>query len=72
MIGSLGTGIGAEYAGPMHVMGVSMPSAKELGVIPGKQITGIQAAEWRWANWPVSAPVPHDELREMARCFPAR
>jgi enoyl-CoA hydratase len=69
-IGSAGVGgIGAGYVSPMYVMVLGIRRAKELGMIPGRQISGDQAAEWGWANWSVSAVKLLDEVRQLAaRC----
>lgn len=68
-IGSPGTGIGAGYVSPMFVLAVGMRRAKELGMIPGRQISGAQAVEWGWANRSVSADGLIDEVRNVAARF---
>jgi enoyl-CoA hydratase len=67
IIGSPGTMIGAGYVSPMFVLAVGMRRGKELGLIPGRQITGAKAAEWGWANWSVSEADLLDEVRAVAR-----
>ena len=68
-IGSAGSGIGAGYVSPMYVMTVGMRRAKELGMVPGRQISGVKAVEWGWANWSVGEPSLLDEVRDVARRF---
>jgi enoyl-CoA hydratase len=68
-IGSPGTGIGAGYVSPMYVMAVGIRRAKELGMVPGRQISGVQAVEWGWANWSVTAESLPGEVRDLAQRF---
>jgi enoyl-CoA hydratase len=69
IVGSPGVSIGAGYVSPMYVLTVGMRRAKELGMVPGRQITGPQAVDWGWANWSVGRSALEAEVRDLARRF---
>jgi enoyl-CoA hydratase len=66
VVGSPGVGSGAGYVTPMYVLTVGIRRAKELGMIPGRQISGQRAAELGWANWSIGKEKLLDEVRSVA------
>jgi enoyl-CoA hydratase len=65
-IGSPGLSSGAGYVSPMYVLTLGIRRAKELGMVPGRQITGRRAAEWGWANWSTLPDCLLSSVREVA------
>jgi enoyl-CoA hydratase len=66
VIGSAAVAIGAGFVSPMFALAVGVRRGKELGLIPGRHISGSRAADMGWANWAVSGDALLDEVRDVA------
>lgn len=58
--------LGGGFISPLWAFSVGASRAKLMSFIPGRQITGTQAAEWGWAAESVPAEDLHEHVAQVA------
>lgn len=58
--------LGGGFISPLWAFSVGASRAKLMSFIPGRQITGTQAAEWGWAAESVPAEDLHERVAQVA------